>query len=364
MFAAAALRLGYRVAVWDPDESAPAHRLADHSLTAPFTDARAADSWTHTVDAVTIEWENVPATLCERLAERLPVRPSAAVLRLIQDRIAQKEFLHARGFPVPLFHVITTPDQLAGAVRALGGTVICKTATSGYDGKGQWTVRGAGEMASVTQALAAMRPSGMRWIAEACVDFACELSVLVVRGADGTEQVYPVSENRHEGGILRLSVIPARVDAGVAQEAADLACRAVRALEGVGVFCVELFVARGGGLLINEIAPRPHNSGHYTLNACPVSQFEQQVRALTGLPLGEVRLLSPAAMVNVIGSDLAKVTTDPGCRDLLAIPGAVLHLYGKRVVKPGRKMGHVTFLADDRAQAVARAEGLLARLSQ
>ncbi len=167
--------------------------------------------------------------------------------------------------------------------------------------------------------------------------------------------MYPVVENRHEAGILRVTVAPAVVSPEVAAQAKDLALRAVAALGGIGVFCVELFQLRGDRLLINEIAPRPHNSGHYTLDACTVSQFEQQVRALCGLPLGEVRLLCPAAMVNLIGHDVEKITSSNGCRDLLSIPGAELHLYGKRTVRPGRKMGHVTFLAGSVDEATARA---------
>jgi len=360
MFAAAALRLGYRVAVWDPDSDAPAHRFASLSFTAPFSDTVAAQEFARSVSAVTLEWENVPAALCEQLAERHPVRPSGAVLRIIQDRIEQKQFLQAQGFPVPLFRTVQVPHRLADAVNELGGSVICKTATSGYDGKGQWTIRNPAETAGVEAALGAMVPRGARWIVESRVDFERELSVLVVRGQDGDQRVYPVVENRHEGGILRLSMAPARIVGVVSEQACDLAMRAVRALNGVGVFCVELFHTRTGSLLINEIAPRPHNSGHYTLDACSVSQFEQQVRALCGLPLGEVRLLSAAAMVNVIGQDLETVTSSQGYRDLLAIPGAVLHLYGKRVARPGRKMGHVTFLAD-RAEQVAERASLFAK---
>lgn len=355
MFAAAALRLGYRVAVWDPDPDAPAHRAAYRSFTTSFADPATAREFSRSVSAVTLEWENVPAALCEALAETHPVRPSGAVLRVIQDRIEQKQFLQAQGFPVPSFRIVEAPRQLASAVAELGGAAICKTATSGYDGKGQWTIGQASDVAGVEQALDRMVPRGARWIVEETVDFERELSVLVVRGQDGDQRVYPVVENRHEGGILRLSVVPAGISDGLSQQAADLAMRAVRALNGVGVFCVELFHARTGALLINEIAPRPHNSGHYTLDACSVSQFEQQVRALCGLPLGEVRLLSPAAMVNVIGQDLEAVTSREGCHDLLATPGAVLHLYGKRVARPGRKMGHVTFLADRVEQVATRA---------
>lgn len=355
MFTRAALRLGYRVAVWDPDPDAPALRLASRSFPASFTDPSVFREFSRLVSAVTFEWENVPAELCEQLSQTCPVRPSGAVLRVIQDRIEQKQFLQARGLPVPSFSVVSDPAQLAGVVKAFGWTVICKTATAGYDGKGQWTIRQPGELAAVESALRAMVPHGARWIVESMVEFERELSVLVVRSADGDQCVYPVVENRHESGILRMTVVPAAVSSEVISKASDLARRAVEALNGVGVFCVELFQLRGDRLMINEIAPRPHNSGHYTLEACTVSQFEQQVRALCAMPLGEVRLVSPAAMVNLIGHDVEKITSFSGCKDLLTIPGAALHLYGKRTVRPGRKMGHVTFLAGSADEARNRA---------
>ena len=363
MFTWAALKLGYQVAVWDPDPDAPAHRFASRSFTAAFTDSSVCDEFSQLVSAVTFEWENVPAWLCEQLSQICPVRPSGAVLRVIQDRIDQKQFLQAQGLPVPSFSVVNDPAQLAGVVQVFGSAVICKTATAGYDGKGQWTIRQPDDVMEVEVALRTMVPTGARWIVESKVDFERELSVLVVRSAEGEHCLYPVVENRHEAGILRMTVIPATVSSEVISKASELARRAVEALNGVGVFCVELFQLRGDRLLINEIAPRPHNSGHYTLDACTVSQFEQQVRVLCGLPLGEVRLLSSAAMVNLIGHDVEKITSATGCRDLLTIPGADLHLYGKRAVRPGRKMGHVTFLAKSADEATGRASQFMKSLA-
>lgn len=364
MFTRAALRLGYRVAVWDPDSDAPAHALASHSFAASFDDPSAYREFRQLVSAVTFEWENVPAALCEQLSEGGPVRPSGAVLRVIQDRIDQKQFLQTHGLPISSFSVVSDPAQLAGVVQAFGGPVICKTATAGYDGKGQWTIRQPGETAAVESALRAMVPQGARWIVESLVDFERELSVLVVRSADGESCVYPVVENRHEAGILRMTVVPAAVSQEVASLAKDLAHRAVEWLGGVGVFCVELFLLPGNRLLINEIAPRPHNSGHYTMDACTVSQFEQQVRVLCTMPLGEVRLVSSAVMVNLIGHDVDKVLSPDGGRALLAIPGAALHLYGKRMVRPGRKMGHVTFLAASPDESTARAGQFMQQLAR
>jgi 5-(carboxyamino)imidazole ribonucleotide synthase len=364
MFAGAAHRMGYPVAVWDPDPDAPAHRLARHSFPDSFADPNVLDLFGGTAQVVTFEWENVPADLCAKLERHRPVRPGSAVLRVIQDRIEQKRFLQAKGLPVPRFSVVESVDHLPSAVNEAGLPAICKTATAGYDGKGQWTLCGPSDLARVQQALAAIPRPGARWILEPRLDFERELSVLVVRGEGGDCRVYPVADNCHEAGILRLTLVPAPIPAATAEQAADVARRAVSALDGVGIFCVELFQMRNGDLLINEIAPRPHNSGHYTLDACSVSQFEQQVRAVCAQPLGEVRLLSPAAMVNLLGADIGRVTTDPGCRELLSTPGAVLHLYGKREVRPGRKMGHVTFLADRVEIAADRAAHLMKRLAE
>jgi 5-(carboxyamino)imidazole ribonucleotide synthase len=196
----------------------------------------------------------------------------------------------------------------------------------------------------------------MRWIVESLVSFERELSILVVRGVDGQRRTYPMAENEHEEGILRATKVPAPGPSAVAERAAALACQVVDRLEGVGVFCLELFQLPSGELLINEVAPRPHNSGHYTLDACSVSQFEQQVRAICGMPLGEVRLLSPAVMVNLIGDDTLPLMQGAGCRSLLDIPGAVLHLYGKHAIRPRRKMGHVTFLGETLSLALDRAK--------
>lgn len=359
MFATAANRMGYQVAVWDPDADAPAHRFAAHSYAAPFSDTATQERFSRSAQAVTFEWENVPADLCERLERSHRVRPGSAVLRIIQDRIDQKRFLSSRGLPVPPFAALSAPDDLTQAVKTIGFPAVCKTARSGYDGKGQWVIREDRDLAHVRPALQTTARPGSRWILERLVIYERELSLIVVRDGGGECRAYPVVENRHERGILRLTLVPAAVSSAVAARAADLASRAIAALNGVGVFCVEFFQMSNGDLLINEIAPRPHNSGHYTLDACSVSQFEQQVRVLCNLPLGEVRLLSPAAMVNLIGDDVRRVTGNGGLFDLLAVPGAVLHLYGKRLVRPDRKMGHVTFLADRTEVAADRALQLM-----
>ena len=364
LFTLAALRLGYHVAVWDPDPEAPAHRVATHSFPFSFTDQQALVRFADLVSVVTYEWENIPAELCRSLEQRKPIRPSSAVLSVIQDRLEQKGFLSSHGFPIPSFAILTAPDQLAATVRQVGYPALCKTATAGYDGKGQWRISRESDVRGVELALSESARPGIRWVVEAFVPFERELSILVVRGSDGQSCAYPLVENEHDEGILRITKVPAQASSVVAERAATLARQVVDRLEGVGVFCLELFQLPGKELLINEIAPRPHNSGHYTLDACSVSQFEQQVRATCGLPLGEVRLLSPAVMMNLIGSDAAVVMDAVGSRAVLAIPGAQLHLYGKREVRPRRKMGHVTFLGETLDLALDRAQQFRDSLSR
>lgn len=355
MFATAAVRLGYRVAVWDPDADAPAHRLADHSFTRPFADHDAVGEFTRLASVVTYEWENVPVQLCEQLERTRPVRPSSTVLRIIQNRLVQKSFLAEQGFPVPRFKRLSNPDQLGPVIDELGPPVVCKTTTAGYDGKGQWRIERDSDRAAIAGSLQQSMQPGMEWIVESFVPFERELSILVARGIDGRSVTYPLVENTHEEGILRTTVVPAVVPPGVARQAELLAQSVVERMDGVGLFCLELFETPSGELLINEVAPRPHNSGHYTLDACTVSQFEQQARAICGMPLGEARLVSPAAMVNLIGMDAETINTNPDCRKLLSLPDTHLHLYGKRMIRPRRKMGHVTFLAHDREVAYDRA---------
>ena len=245
MFAATARRMGYRVAVWDPDRDAPAHRWADHSFASAFDDDETYDRFANLVGVVTYEWENIPIGLCERLEEDGPVRPAARILRVVQDRIEQKSFLHAQGFPVAAFSIMTSPEQL-GRLGELGYPCICKTATAGYDGKGQWKIAGEEDLRLVQTALHAAARPGSRWIVEKFLDFERELSLMVVRGVRGEVRVYPLAENLHEDGILRRTAVPAAVSAGVAAEATALAERLVSALGGVGVFCLELFLMKNG----------------------------------------------------------------------------------------------------------------------
>jgi 5-(carboxyamino)imidazole ribonucleotide synthase len=351
MFTAAARRLGYRVAVWDPDAQAPAHKTADCSFSAPFTDRDELERFTNTVSAVTFEWENIPVAVASALEQWVPVRPGSAVLRVLQNRLDHKSFLAHQGFPVAPFRAVSNPNELAKAAEAIGFPCLCKTATAGYDGKGQWRLSSMSEAVSLQEQLSRSAPAHSRWIIEQLLRFTKELSVLVVRGLDGDQRLYPVADNVHEAGILRTTSIPAAIDGEVAERAQKMGASAIHALQGVGVFCVELFLMPDGMLLINEIAPRPHNSAHYTLDACTISQFEQHVRAVCGLPLGEVRLLSPAAMINLIGEDLTCALSEDALMSLLRVPGSKLHIYGKASIRPGRKMGHVTFLAEKPEEA-------------
>ncbi|MBX3319143.1 MAG: 5-(carboxyamino)imidazole ribonucleotide synthase [Nitrospira sp.] len=363
MFASAARRMGYHVAVWDPDIDAPAHQIATHSFTTAFSDLSSREQFASIVQAATVEWENVPAELCRWLEERCPMRPSSKVLSTLQDRITQKQFLSSRHLPVAPFAIVESGDQLAEAIARLGCPVVCKTATSGYDGKGQWILRTPAD-AKQLETLMKQPGSSQRWIVERFIVFARELSVLVVRNESGEFRLYPVVENRHGQGILRATCVPASIDSGIAERAKEVSLRAVEALQGIGVFCVELFHTTDGDLLINEIAPRPHNSGHYTLDVCSVSQFEQQVRVTCDLPLGEARLLGPAVMVNLIGEEVRSVMSAEGCSNLHSTPGAVLHLYGKQLIRPGRKMGHVTFTGPQEELIAAAAQKFMLNLGR
>jgi 5-(carboxyamino)imidazole ribonucleotide synthase len=359
MFTMAAKRLGYRVAVWDPDPDAPALKLADLPLAAPFTDTASLEKFSTSIKAATYEWENIPVSMVRALEQRVPVRPAPRILQIIQNRLDQKTFLAEHRIAVAPFQAVASPEQLT-VPDAVGFPALCKTATLGYDGKGQWRLSGPDDVRQVqnelrgqlqTPPLRSLDPEALdgqaqgRWIVEQFLPFEKELSVLVVRGADGDRRFYPVAENVHEAGILRTTRVPAAIDPEISRQAAAVAGSVIEALDGIGVFCVELFLMKDGRFFVNEVAPRPHNSGHYTLDACTVSQFEQQVRAVCGLPLGETKLASPAVMVNLIGEDFTKATTDAEIKKFLSQSGAKLHVYGKKSVRPGRKMGHVTFMA-------------------
>ena len=348
MMALAARRMGYRVHTLSPATDTPTGQVADLEIAADYDDLDAIRTFAGGVDVITFEFETVSAAAADAAAEFVPVRPSGAALHITQQRAREKAFLADRGYPVPPFARVQTIDELAVGLGSVGLPAIVKTAAFGYDGKGQHRIT-AIEQAEPVWALIGHQEG----IVEQMVDFASEISVVVARGLDGAIVDYGAIENQHVNHILDLSVAPARVPAAVAAEASALARRAIEELGYVGVLCVEFFVTRDSRLLVNEIAPRPHNSGHLTIEACPTSQFEQQVRAVCGLPLGSPAQPRPAAMVNLLGEVWSN--GEPDWDAALAVPGAALHLYGKGDPRPGRKMGHITVVADTAEEAAERA---------
>lgn len=342
----AARSLGYRTIVLDPDPDAPAGAVADEHLVAPYDDPAALDRLAIAADLVTVEFENPPASALEQLAAVIRVAPSPEAVAIAQDRRAEKRFLLDSGFPVGAFRVIES-DQDADPPGP--GPWLLKTARLGYDGRGQRPVERASELHVAWAEL-----GGVPCVLEERLELEAELSVVVARTADARVATYPVAENVHVGGILDVSVVPARIAPGLADRAVGLGMAIADALDYVGVLAVEMFVV-GGGLLVNELAPRPHNSGHWSIDAAWTSQFEQQIRAVCGLGLGRSGATVPAAaMANLLG-DLW-VDGEPDWEPILEHPDAKLHLYGKRSARPGRKMGHLTVSADgaDAAETLVR----------
>jgi len=350
-FVLEARELGYETWVLEPDPGSPAGEVAHRHLVAPYDDPDALDQLGAACAAVTTEFENVPAATLDRLAARTVVHPSSGAVSVCQDRIAEKTFLRDNDIAHAPFAVIESEADLAAVPASLFPGIL-KSARLGYDGKGQVPVDSPDDLRAAYGAV-----GGVAAVLEKRMPLDLELSVVLARGADGTVRSFPPSENAHAGGVLDVSVVPARVEPSLADAAVELATRVAAVLGYVGTIGVELFVC-DGALLVNEIAPRPHNSGHYTLDACTTSQFEQQVRALCGLPLADVGAHSAAVMVNLLGDlwfDVAGREREPDWAALLAIPGLRLHLYGKTEARPGRKMGHVTVVADDRKTAMAGA---------
>ncbi|MGZ3238967.1 MAG: 5-(carboxyamino)imidazole ribonucleotide synthase [Burkholderiaceae bacterium] len=356
MFAHAAQAMGYKVAVLEPSQDCPAGHAADHLLCAAYTDTAALNELAEQCAAVTTEFENVPAQSLAHLANSCVVAPSAACVSIAQDRIAEKKFFTecaatSQVLPAPHKIIASNTDIDAIDDNLLPG--ILKTARMGYDGKGQTRVRTREEVRTAFEGM-----QGVVCVLEKMLPLAYEVSVLAARGADGKSVVYPIAENVHRDGILFSTTVPGpNVSSDCARKAQQAALAIIDKLDYVGVLCIEFFVLQDGSLVVNEMAPRPHNSGHYTIDACITSQFAQQVRAMAGLPLGDVRQHSPAVMLNILGdiwfhggSDDAR---EPAWDKVLALPGANLHLYGKDDARRGRKMGHVTFVAATMQQAQA-----------
>ena len=349
-----ARRMGYRVHAMDADPDAPCSKRADRFVAAPLSDVQAALRMAEGCDVVTIETEHVAAEVLDALAKHHVVRPGASVLRDINDRLAQRRFLAKHGLPQPVWAQVDDEASLQAAVAKVGVPSILKTRRGGYDGKGQLRLKAAAD------AKGAWAKQPHPAVLEAFVPFDREISVVLARGPDGQVVAWPVAENVHKDGILHTTVVPADIPGSLAKDALAIATRTVEALGHIGVAAVEMFVV-GSKLLINEVAPRTHNSGHVTLGAAATSQFEQHLRAICGLPLGDPTMLRPACMVNLLG-DLWPATAQPAWGPILAEPRARLHLYGKKVARPGRKMGHVLVLADEAKSALQRAEQLHAGL--
>ena len=355
MFCFAAQSLGYKVCVLDPGADSPAGSVADRHLRADYLDAQALDELARTCRAATTEFENVPAQALERLARDRVVAPRAAAVAIAQDRIAEKAFVQRAGIEVAPYRAVLAEADLREADASLFPAIL-KAARLGYDGKGQARVA---DREAALEAFRAM--GGVPCVLAQRLPLALEVSVLAARGFDGEARAWPIAENEHRGGILALSTVPARVDATLASRATDAALSIAAALDYVGVLCVEFFVLEDGRLVVNELAPRPHNSGHWTLDACLTSQFEQQARVLAGLPLGGVRQHSPAVMVNLLGDIWFRDATrasEPDWASVLGRPQAKLHLYGKAEARPGRKMGHVTVVGETADEAIATAAAI------
>lgn len=345
MFAIAARRMGYRVHTLSPGIDTPTGQVADAEVEADYDDLDAIRAFARGVDVITFEFENVSTAAADAAAEIVPVRPSGHALHVTQQRAREKSFLALKGFPVTPHASVASLDELTAAVDKIGLPAILKTASFGYDGKGQHRLTSPLDIEPVW-ALVGHQPA----ILEKVVDFSLEFSVVAARGLDGGFAHYGAIENEHRNHILDVSVAPARMPEPAIAEAVAVTRAIMDELAYVGVLCVEFFLTTDGRILVNEIAPRPHNSGHLTFDAAITSQFEQQVRAICGLPLGATTLLRPAAMANLLGDVWAK--GEPKWDAALAVPDVKLHLYGKSDPRPGRKMGHLTAMADTAAQAI------------
>ncbi len=355
MMALAARRMGYRICVLDRDARCPTGQVADDVVVGTLDDLESARTVAERSAVVTLDTEHVPAGLLDAIAEICPVRPGPAVLATIQDRMVQKRFLDAQGVPQARWAPAGSPEELAAAVGHIGLPAILKARHAGYDGKGQARINPGADPLEAWQRIG--HPPA---VLEALVPFAREISVVLARGLTGEIRIYPLAENVHRRHILHTTRAPAPMPDDRRARAEAMATRIATALDHVGVMAVEMFELPDGELLVNEIAPRTHNSGHYTYGGCATSQFEQHVRAVCGLPLGDARAFGGAVMVNLIGDLWAN--GEPPWQHVLARPEARLHLYGKLLPAPGRKMGHVLLLDDDTERALATAEDLLARL--
>jgi 5-(carboxyamino)imidazole ribonucleotide synthase len=347
MFAIAARRMGYRVHTFSPDEDTPTGQLSDVEVAASYADEGEVRTFAKSVDVLTFEFENIPSQTVEWCAAHCVVRPAGRVLHTCQHRLREKTFLAEAGLPLPKFAPVSSLAELTAAVAEIGTPSVLKTAAFGYDGKGQQKLESTTDLAAAWASF-----GGTPAVLEAWVPFDKEISVIIARGFDGATAAYPVCENQHRHHILDVTIVPGDVPAEAAARAQALAAQIAEALDIVGLLAVEMFLLPDGGILINELAPRPHNSGHFSFDACITSQFEQQLRAVCGLPLGSPNLLRPAAMANLLG-DLWSAG-EPDWRAVAALPEVKIHLYGKAEPRPGRKMGHLVAFGATPQEAAAR----------
>lgn len=356
MLALEARRMGYRVAIQDPDPQGPAGQVADLAIGASFNDEEAALALAQASDVVTVDIEQVPAELLRSLERHRPVRPSSAVMEVIQNRAEQRRFLREHRFPQVHHAVVSSAEELEPAAELVGFPAVLKAARQGYDGRGQARVDHADALVSAWHEV-----GGRVAVLERYLDLETEVSVILARSPAGAVAVYPLAENLHRHHILHLTRVPAHLPAPLVEQAVALARRLADELSLEGVMAVEMFLTRDGQLLVNEIAPRTHNTGHFTFGACMTSQFEQHLRAICNLPLGDPALLHPAVMVNLLGDLWAN--GEPAWERVLAHPNVKLHLYGKKRPFPGRKMGHLLILDEDLEGASRLADELLAGLA-
>jgi 5-(carboxyamino)imidazole ribonucleotide synthase len=357
MFTIAARRMGYRVHTYSPERDTPTGHVADVEVVASYEDEPAVRRFAQSVNVLTFEFENIPAKSVQWAAEYCDVRPAGSVLHTCQNRLREKQFLSNAGLPLPKFINVNSEAHLRASAAVLGMNCVLKTAAFGYDGKGQQRITQDTDIAAAWASF-----NGQPAVLEAWVPFAKEISVIVARGIDGRMVSYPVCENHHTRHILDVTICPAAIDPEIAARARAIAGEVAEVLDLVGVLAVEMFLLANGDVLINELAPRPHNSGHYSFDAAVTSQFEQQLRAVCGLPLGSTESLRPAAMANLLG-DLWEAG-EPNWAAALAMPDVKLHLYGKADARPGRKMGHLVAFAGDAAAAVARVREARERLTR
>lgn len=348
MFALMARRMGYRVHTYSPGDDTPTGQVADVEWNASYDDLGQVRQFAQAVDVITFEFENVPSATTEAAAQFAPVRPRGEVLHITQHRLREKTFLKQHGFPLPLFVPVRSLDELRAALVQTGTPAVLKTAGWGYDGKGQFKITDPAQADEAWRGL-----GGVEGVLEAFVDFEQEVSVVAARGMNGEFAHYGVMENIHRHHILDITVSPGRVSPEVERAAVEIARGVLEQLDVVGVLCVEFFLTRDGKLLVNELAPRPHNSGHITFDNRVTNQFEQQLRAICGLPLGSTELLRPGVMVNLLGD--VWDGGEPDWAAACALPNAKLHLYGKSEARPGRKMGHINALGPTVEAALSEA---------